>query len=138
MQRNIDLKQIEVSKLSVADSTGFVFFWEGGVFRAIRYEACDRIKELFSCGLIDDLVRSKLFPESEITSYKLDGYGMILEHERIKSVTYPYEWTFRMLKDAALTVLKTNLIASKYGFQTLDCHGYNILFEGVQPKFTDI
>ena len=43
-----------------------------------------------------------------------------------------------MLKDAAITVLRVNLIASRYGYQTKDCHTYNICFDGSTPLFVDL
>ena len=36
----------------------------------------------------------------------------VLRHERIPFVSYPYEWTFSMLKDAALLQLDLLLAAS--------------------------
>ena len=43
-----------------------------------------------------------------------------------------------MLKDAADAVLKLNIISNKYGYQTADCHGFNILFDGCTPRFIDL
>jgi len=34
-----------------------------------------------------------------------DGWEAVLEHETIPFVTYPYEWNFFMIKDAALLQL---------------------------------
>lgn len=138
MKECIDLKEVTFSNASIADNTGRIFFWKGHLFRAIRCEAVDRVKDMFSCGMIDDLVNNNLFPESWISDYKLEGYGLVIEHRKIPVITYPYEWTFSMLKDAAITVLKINLIARKYGYQTKDCHVFNVVFENLQPKFVDL
>jgi hypothetical protein len=43
-----------------------------------------------------------------------------------------------MLRDAALTVLRANLVGRKYGYQTKDCHGFNIVFDGTSPRFVDL
>ena len=88
--------------------------------------------------MIESLVSNGRFPESRITDYSLDGYGLVIEHENIYPVTYPYEWTFELLKDAALAVLETNLIAQRYGYETVDAHGFNVLFDGSKLKFIDL
>lgn len=63
---------------------------------------------------------------------------MVLEHEPIAPAVYPYEWSFTMLRDAALAVLAVNRIARRHGYQTMDCHGFNVMFDGVTPKFVDL
>jgi hypothetical protein len=133
-----DPRQIHFSDLSSVDDNGRVFFLDGHVFRAIKQEATERVRELFSCGLVGDLVEQGLLPETWITEHTLEGYGMVLEHTRCQPVTYPYEWSFSMLRDAALTVLRANLVGRKYGYQTKDCHGFNIVFDGTSPRFVDL
>jgi hypothetical protein len=136
--KKINKEDIEFASLSFIDDIGRVFFWEERVFRAIKQGADKRVRALFSCGLIDELVENNIFPKSWITNYNLEGYALVLEHERYFPVTYPYEWSFSMLQDAAITILKTNIIARKYGYQTKDCHGFNIVFDGCHPKFIDL
>lgn len=63
---------------------------------------------------------------------------MVLESNSISVTTFPQEWTFSMLKDAAIAVLQVNIISAKFGYQTFDCHGFNILFDGCNPKFIDL
>lgn len=123
---------------SLADDVGRVFVWRGHLLRAIRYEYVGKIEALLNSGLLPELVAADLSPNVQKTNYQLDGYGLILEHERIPVVTYPYEWSFSMLKDAAIVMLRVNQIARKYGYQTKDAHGYNVLFRGSQPVFIDL
>lgn len=134
----INIEEVEFSTLSAVDDNGRVFFWDGRVFRAIRHDATERVLELFSSGLIDELSSNELFPKSWVTDYTLEGYGLVVEHERCAPMVYPYEWSFSMLQDAALTVLKVNLISKRFGYQTKDCHGFNVIFDGVHPKFIDM
>lgn len=135
---SINPEQVQFSDLSSVDDNGRVFFLEGRVFRAIRKDATERVRELFSCGLVSDLVKNGVMPETWITGHALEGYGMVLEHYRCQPVTYPYEWSFSMLRDAARVVLRANLIAGKYGYQTKDCHGFNVVFDGTTPRFVDL
>jgi len=134
----IAIKDINKVEMSVVNEIGFLFEWRNRIFRAINDDANDRVKALFDFGLIDELVEENLFPKSWMTDYKLDGYDLIIEHTKIFPVTYPYEWSFSMLKDAAITALKVNIIAKKYGYQTHDCHAFNVVFDGIQPKYVDL
>jgi hypothetical protein len=67
----------------------------------------------------------------------LEGYNLVLEHEKIPVITFPTEWSFSMFKDSALLVIKVNKILSRYGYETKDAHGFNILFDYCYPKFID-
>jgi hypothetical protein len=53
-------------------------------------------------------------------------------------VSYPYEWTFGMLKDAALLHLDLMLAALDEDFILKDSSAYNVQWRGVQPVFIDI
>ena len=65
------------------------------------------------------------------------GVG-VLEHARIPFVSYPYEWTFGMLKDAALLHLELMRDALAAGMILKDATPYNIQWNGVRPVFIDI
>jgi hypothetical protein len=61
-----------------------------------------------------------------------------LRHERVRVITYPYEWTFSMLKDAALLQLDLSREALAEGILTKDATSYNVQFEGARPVFIDV
>ena len=124
--------------MAIHGNNGRVFFWKNRVFRAVKREYSDQCRDLFTCGLIAKLIEVDLIPDSWITDFSLDGYDMVLESKNISVTTFPQEWTFSMLKDAAIAVLQVNIISAKFGYQTLDCHGFNILFDGCNPKFIDL
>lgn len=71
-------------------------------------------------------------------SVGLDGWEAALVHERLGLITFPYEWTFSMLKDAALLHLDLELEALSDGFTTKDATPFNVQFDGSQPMFIDI
>lgn len=129
--------EIEYSKLSLVD-IGRVFQWNGRIFRAIAHEEVDNVRGLFDSGLVDRLVSEGNLIPSWITSYELEGFGLVVEHERIRVPTYPREWSFSMVQDAALMVLSMNDIARTFGYQTKDCNGYNVLFWDGKPVFVDL
>ena len=60
-------------------------------------------------------------------SQNKDSYKTI-EPERIPFISYPYEWSFSQLKNAALTTLKIQKIALKHGMSLKDSSAYNIHF----------
>ncbi len=138
------MQKIQSSSISIInfrqnDPIGFVFKYEQKILRAIYADAKQEVESLMSCGLIDELVEKKLFPKTQKTNFKLNDEAFILEHKNIGRVTYPYEWSFSMIKNAALAVLEVNKIARKYGYQTKDAHGYNVVFDFQgNPYFVDL
>jgi len=134
----IDEAEIELCGLSGADEAGILFRRKGRLFRAINHEFVEDMRSIFSCGLIEELITLRLIPRTWITSEVLDGFGLVLEHEVIQPITYPREWSFSMLRDAALTELKVNLICQKYGYQLKDSHPNNVLFDAAHPMFVDV
>jgi len=120
------------------DDVGEIFEWNGKILRGIYRKKSARVKELFECGFVQELIKENLFPKSWITEHESDDYGLIVEHKKIWPCIYPQEWSFLMLRDSALTVLRVAKIARKYGYNMKDCHGFNILIENNQPKFIDL
>ncbi|MXU66436.1 class I SAM-dependent methyltransferase [Oceanomicrobium pacificus] len=55
----------------------------------------------------------------------------LYEHPRLPVVTYPYEWVFSQLKDAALQHLSLQLVAFDKGYVLSDATAYNMqMFDG--------
>ncbi|MFN8161859.1 MAG: class I SAM-dependent methyltransferase [Solirubrobacterales bacterium] len=67
-----------------------------------------------------------------------DGVASALRHERVPFVSYPYEWTFGMLREAALLQLDTELAALEAGLTLKDATPYNVQFVGSRPVFIDV
>lgn len=134
---NIPQSEIKYSSLSLLD-IGRVFWWQGRLFRGIPAEHAPLVRQMFDSGLISKLIEEGLFVRSWTTPLELDGFGLVVEHEVVKPPVYPREWTFSMLKDAALLVLELNQVAAEFSFQTKDCHGYNVLFQDGKPVYVDL
>jgi SAM-dependent methyltransferase len=66
------------------------------------------------------------------------GVAAVLRHERIPVVSYPYEWPFGMLKDAALLELELLLAALDEGLVLKDGSPYNVQWRGTSPVFVDV
>lgn len=138
MNSTIPLEEMHFFKTKHLDDLGKVFEWDERIFRAIYPGKKPFVHSLFSTGLLDELSTQKYIPKTWITDLCVIGFSSILEHERIWPVVYPQEWTFSMLKDAALFIYSVSLISKRHGFNMKDAHGFNVLFDGTTPKYSDI
>lgn len=74
-----------------------------------------------------------------IETSELDENGtVLLEHARVPFWSYPYEWSFSMLRDAALLQLRVLREALENGLTLKDATPYNVQFRGTDPVFIDI
>jgi hypothetical protein len=62
----------------------------------------------------------------------------VLEHEAVPFVTYPYEWTFGMLRDAALLQLELVRRGLEAEMILKDSSPYNVQWRGARPVFVDV
>ena len=62
----------------------------------------------------------------------------MLEHERVPVVSYPYEWSFAMLREAAALQLDVLRAALDEGMSLKDGTAYNVQFVGSRPTFIDV
>lgn len=62
----------------------------------------------------------------------------VLRHELIPFISYPYEWSFEMLRDAALLQLDLQLEALDEGMTLKDASPYNVQWRGARPVFIDV
>jgi SAM-dependent methyltransferase len=67
-----------------------------------------------------------------------EGTEAVLRHERVPFVSYPYEWTFGMLREAALLQLDLLLACLDEGLTLKDATPYNVQFRGSAPLFIDV
>jgi len=86
------------------------------------------------------LVDSQVLEESAVPLPEdiRQQWHSFLEHARIPVISYPYEWTFGMLRDAALLQLNLVEAAILEGMTLKDSTPYNIQFLEGRPVFIDI
>lgn len=121
-----------------ADTLGFTFVWHGHFLRGVYPESVSLAKSYFDTGFLKEVIDKGLFPNTWISEYESDLFGLILEHEMIEPVTYASDWNSAMLKDAALMVLNIAQIAFEYGYNMVDCHKLNVMFSGNKPLYVDL
>ena len=89
---------------SFRDPSGFVFLHKGIVRRKILPGYFEQFNGLIESGLYQKLVDRKLLIAHQVI--ESDPDHIIIEPQQIEFISYPYEWPFGLLKDAALLTLK--------------------------------
>ena len=80
-----------------------------------------------------------LCPDDPVAAAVMDdGWASAVEHVPVEFLTWPYEWPFSMLKDAALLQLRLLEACVQSGWMLKDATPYNIQWVGARPVFVDI
>ena len=120
---------------SFRDPSGYVYEDKGIIYRKIFPCYFKQYDYFMSSGLYNELVNNNY-----IVSYKeierCDEY-ILLKVDKIPFISYPYEWCFSQIKDAAILTLDILRISLKYGMILKDASGYNITFNKGRPIFID-
>ena len=128
---------------SFRDRNGAVFYRDGEILRGISAKALADWELLRAAPFFEEwverggIVRTERLEGAEAAGTAVE-WAAVLRHEAVPFVSYPYEWTFGMLKDAALLHLDLMLAALPAGMILKDSSAYNVQWMGVQPVFIDI
>jgi len=125
---------------SFRDPAGFVFRRDGVIYRQVNVAYRDDYDRLIQSGLYQALTdRRLLVPHVETAAF--DGLDRsayrVLRPEPVPFVSYPYEWCFGQLKDAALATLAIQRLALAHGMSLKDSSAFNIQFRGCEPVLID-
>jgi hypothetical protein len=126
---------------SFRDPESRVFYAGDDVYRALSADGLRDFEALRATGLLDDqrIVSTEQVEDGAVDrSLLVHEPAGVLRHERIPFVSYPYEWTFSMLKDAALVQLDLLLAALDDDLVLKDSTPYNVQFKGARPVFVDV
>jgi hypothetical protein len=125
---------------SFRDRNGTVYYRGARVFRALSPTALAnwtmlRETDFFARHATDgSIIGTRAAPDEAPPP----GAACVLEHARVPFVSYPYEWTFGMLRDAALLHLALMREALAEGMILKDATPYNIQWIGTRPVHIDI
>ncbi len=125
---------------SFRDPSGFLFQQDGVIYRQVNLAYKDDYDHLMDSGLYQTLVDDNLLiPHGEVGIEPLvsELAYKVIKPEPIPFVSYPYEWCFSQLRDAALTTLKIQRKALDFGMSLRDSSAYNIQFKDGRPVFID-
>jgi ribosomal protein L11 methylase PrmA len=132
---------------SFRDRDSRVVITDDAILRALSPEGAGDWDALAASPLLETLVsKGELIPTKEVDVSALNGstdllptgVTRVLEHERVPFISYPYEWTFSQLQDAALLQLDLGIAAVDEGLMLKDATPYNVQFQGSSPVFIDV
>ena len=103
---------------SFRDPSGFVFNFNGKIYRQINRSYQKDYDQLINSGLYDKLTSERLLiphKEVEVPPEISDSAYKVIFPDLITFISYPYEWCFSQLKDAAQVTLEIPKHALEYG-----------------------
>lgn len=125
---------------SFRDPSGFVFCREGRLYRQINVRFKEDYDLMVNSGLYTELTEAGLLvphKEADVEPPNPAIAYRVIEPETIPFISYPYEWCFSQLKDAALATIEIQKRAMEHGMSLKDCSSYNIQFYKGRPIFID-
>ncbi|MGI9424416.1 MAG: class I SAM-dependent methyltransferase, partial [Hyphomicrobiaceae bacterium] len=124
---------------SFRDPSGHVFLCGERVVRTVNSVGMKNFRNVESTGVLSQLAElgyliptRELGPQdidfSTLTSPRGERPCLAIEHPRLPVISYPYEWTFSQLKDAAITHLDLQIAAFDRNVVLTDATPYNMQF----------
>ena len=85
-------------------------FFTEQIFRGLRKDFYNHHNKLLDEKFFNQLMNAEMVVKTQIKNIKdnefyqirQDQWEGVVEHEKLDFISYPYEWSFSMLKDAAL------------------------------------
>ena len=114
---------------------------DGTVLRGLTAEALEDFRQVASTAFFRRAIAEGRIVETELLESApagLERQAATLRHERIPFVSYPYEWPFAMLREAALLQLDLLLDALDEDVILKDGSSYNVQWKGATPVFVDV
>lgn len=125
---------------SFRDPGGFLFSRGGILYRQVNHTAAADYARLIESGLYERLAKANLLiahAEADITPADSSLSFKVIQPQRVPFISYPYEWSFGELKDAALATLAIQKRALKAEMSLKDASAYNIQFAHGKPTLID-
>ena len=125
---------------SFRDPSGFLFHRDGVLYRQVNTVYRPHYDRLMASGLYDRLVKSGALIAHEETNLSGEDQALsyrVIRPEPVHFISYPYEWSFSQLKDAALLTLDLVKRALADGLILKDASAYNIQFHHGRPVLID-
>jgi hypothetical protein len=130
----------ELVAASFRDPHGFVFRRSSVLYRQVNEVHRPHFDRFIESGLYSLLVADDLLVAHEDVDLSLaaapDAYR-IIRPEEIPFISFPYEWSFSMLRDTALAMLRIQELALDHGMSLRDATAYNLTFHKGRPQFID-
>jgi hypothetical protein len=138
-----------ITPLSYNDEAGQVFSYTGQLYRGIFASHVPKIQDFIASKLYEQLVsKGLLVPHrivlptesllEELQEATQHQFALFLAPSYLPFISYPCEWSFSMLKQAALLTLEVQNLALSQGYILKDAKADNVQFNHLQPIFIDI
>jgi hypothetical protein len=127
-----------ISGASFRDPAGYVYRDNGMWKRVVTDAGAADYQQLMSSGLYQGLADESLLisHQEEAVPDGLRAFTVLVP-EQLRYISYPYEWSFGQLRDAALLTLRIQELALQFGMSLKDASAFNVQFRGSQPIFID-
>jgi hypothetical protein len=126
---------------SFRDPIGFVFRREGVLYRQVNRAFEEEWRAAAEAGILRRWQEDGRLVGHEVVDVSLaadpDRALAVLRPDTVPFISYPYEWTFGQLKDAALLTLDMQVDAERSGFTLRDASAYNVQFDRGRPILID-
>ncbi|MFX0203119.1 MAG: SAM-dependent methyltransferase, partial [Candidatus Hodarchaeota archaeon] len=125
---------------SFRDSWGQVFSRNGEIYRSIFGPGVKDFEAAREAGVYDKLIEAGLLlghDEVNIENWAPEGTVHCLTQPSLPIVSYPWEWCFSMLKDAALVHLDAMEMLVPNGFWLRDASAFNVQYDGDRLRLID-
>jgi ribosomal protein L11 methylase PrmA len=125
---------------SFRDPAGFLYRRDTVLYRQVDAVYAEHYALLTDSGLYRELAEAGLLVGHEEVEHALAATAdafKVLRPDPVPFISYPYEWCFSQLKDAALLTLEIQRRALEKGLSLRDASAYNVQFIGARPVFID-
>ena len=134
-----------VDKGSFRDRRARVYFVGDEIIRLLDATAYENWQRFSRTRLFHKLSKDgSIVQTEEVALDKLpetivsQGWAAAIRHERIPFISYPYEWSFSQMRDAAMFHLDLLEMSLAEDFILKDSSAFNIQWRGNQPVFIDM
>lgn len=134
------MKIEDIHPASFRDRSGFIFTEGGQLYRQIQRSYQEEYELLVNSGLYETLTEQRfLIPHEEVEAPAggSDDRYRVIKPQSIEFISYPYEWCFSQLKDAALLTLTIQNLALDHGMSLKDASAFNVQFHNGSPILID-
>ena len=128
------MKKLTIDDGSFRDPDARVAYLNDSVYRIVYpngFKKFDLIKKILKIESISKyLIDTKEADQEELKLLELENSKdvRVFKHKKINYISYPYEWSFHRLKDAALHHLNLHINLLKNDATLIDAYSYNIQF----------
>lgn len=138
------MKKLIIDDGSFRDPDARVAYLNDSIYRIVYpsgFKKLNFVKKILENKLIANyLIDTKELNQAELKFLELENSSncRVLKHKKIDYVSYPYEWSFYRLKDAALHHLNLHVNLLKNNATLIDAYSYNVQFQNYLPIFIDL